>query len=63
MNQEPTLNDMDDYNNKESSSKTKIIWLVVLLCLIVGTIISMFERGDSKREILQTVPKEDSGKK
>ena len=36
MQTEPTLNQIDDYNGNESSSKRKTINLVILFCIIVS---------------------------
>ena len=36
MQTEPTLNQIDDYNGKESTSKRKTINLVILFCIIVS---------------------------
>lgn len=36
MKNEPTLDQIDDYNGKESSTKRKTVRLVVLFCVIVG---------------------------
>ncbi len=38
---EPSLNDIDDYRNKESSTKRKTVWIVVGLCLLIGAIIAI----------------------
>ena len=38
---EPNLNDIDDYRNKESSTKRKTVWIVVGLCLLIGAIIAI----------------------
>ena len=38
---EPNLNDIDDYRNKESSTKRKTVWIVVGLCLLIGAIITV----------------------
>lgn len=36
MNEEPSLEQIDDYNNNESKEKRRTIWAVVILCLVVG---------------------------
>jgi len=38
MNNEPQLEDIDDYNNNESPEKRKIIKLVIIVCLILGAL-------------------------
>lgn len=38
MNQEPSLNQIEDYNNNESKEKRNTVRLVVLFCLAVGII-------------------------
>ncbi len=42
-NTEPTLNDMDDYNNKESPQKRRIINLVILGLLAFGAIYALIK--------------------
>ena len=36
MQTEPTLNQIDDYNGNESTSKRKTINLVILFCIVVS---------------------------
>lgn len=36
MNGEPSLDQIDDYNNKESKEKRRTVIAVVVLCLIIG---------------------------
>ena len=36
MQTEPTLNQIDDYNGKESSSKRKTINFVILFCIVIS---------------------------
>jgi len=38
MNQEPSLKNIDDYNNKESKEKRNTVRIVVLFCLAVGIV-------------------------
>lgn len=40
-NHEPSMNDIDDYDNKESANKRQTVWIIVGLCLLVGTIITL----------------------
>lgn len=36
MNSEPSLDKIDDYNNKESQSKRNTVRLVIVFCLLVA---------------------------
>ncbi|XPV67467.1 MAG: hypothetical protein ACNI25_09075 [Halarcobacter sp.] len=38
MNDEPSLEKIDDFNDKESKSKRNTVKLVVVFCLVVGAI-------------------------
>ncbi|RXJ81930.1 hypothetical protein [Arcobacter sp. F2176] len=42
MNNEPSLNKIDDYNGKESKSKRNTIRLVIIALLVFGCIYSFF---------------------
>lgn len=35
---EPTLNEIDDYNNEETAEKRKIIYTVIGVLLLIGTV-------------------------
>jgi len=41
MNNEPSLDQIDDYNGNESPKKRNIVRLVVLFCLTVGIVYSI----------------------
>lgn len=43
MNNEPSLNQIDDYNNNETPQKRRTVLLVVLICLLVGVVYSYFK--------------------
>ena len=43
MKNEPTLDQIEDYNNKESSKKRNTVRLVVLFCISVGIAYSIFK--------------------
>jgi len=43
MKNEPTLEDIEDYNNNESPQKRKIVKIVVSICLIVGAILAILK--------------------
>jgi hypothetical protein len=38
MNNEPTLQDMDDYRGEESQEKRKTIWYVIAIGLLIGVV-------------------------
>jgi hypothetical protein len=41
MENEPTLDQIDDYNNNESPKKRNTVRLVVLFCIVVGIVYSI----------------------
>ena len=43
MQNEPSLEQIEDYNNNESPEKRKTVIRVVIVCLIVGAIFSYFK--------------------
>jgi hypothetical protein len=43
MKNEPTLEEIDDYNGKESPEKRRTVILVVLFCLAVGIVYAIFQ--------------------
>lgn len=57
---EPSLEKLDDYNGKESREKRQTIILVLLFTLAVGAILSAFDTGSFKKEIIDTVPKSNA---
>lgn len=42
QNNEPSLNNIDDYNGNESPEKRRTILIVIAICLIVGGIYTGF---------------------
>ena len=40
MDDELSLNKIDDYNNNESKEKRRTVWLVIVFCLLVGAVFS-----------------------
>ncbi len=40
MDDELSLNKIDDYNNKESKEKRRTVLLVIIFCLVVGAVFS-----------------------
>jgi hypothetical protein len=57
---EPTLTDMDDYDNKESPQKRRTIWLVVIFILAIGVIYTLFDRTSKQAQVIDTLPKSES---
>ena len=43
MKNEPTLEDIEDYNNNESPQKRRTVKIVVAICLIVGAILAILK--------------------
>jgi len=43
MKNEPTLEDIEDYNNNESPQKRRTVKVVVAICLIVGAILAILK--------------------
>ena len=41
MKNEPSLDQIDDYNNQETPQKRNTVWLVVLFCIAVGIVYSI----------------------
>ncbi|MGB5920423.1 hypothetical protein [Arcobacter sp.] len=48
MNNEPSLNKIDDYNGKESKSKRNTIRLVIIALLVLGGIYSFFKYDNNQ---------------
>lgn len=46
-NGEPSLEKIDDYNNKESKEKRNTVKLVIIVCLLAGAVLS-FLKFDNK---------------
>lgn len=45
MQNEPRLEDIEDYNNNESPEKRKTVIKVVVFCLVVGVIFAALKMG------------------
>lgn len=43
MNGEPSLDQIDDYNNNESPEKRRIIWMVIIGLVLLGVIYSVIK--------------------
>jgi len=43
MNNEPTLEDIEDYNDNESAKKRKMVKIVIALCLIAGVVFAIIK--------------------
>jgi len=56
---EPTLEQLDDYNGKESTEKRLTIWIVVLSGLLIGAIYGIVASNTSVSDVL--VSKEQTG--
>ena len=59
LNEEPSLNKIDDYDNKESKEKRNTVKLVVLFCLVVGAIFAYLKYTSSFDDYIGT--KENPG--
>lgn len=42
-NNEPSLNNIEDYNNQESDEKRRTVLLVIAFCLLVGMVYTGFK--------------------
>lgn len=47
MNGEPSLDQIDDYNNNESKEKRRTVWAVIVLCLVVGAFFTYLKFANS----------------
>lgn len=59
-NNEPSLEKLDDYRGKESPSKRRTIWLVVILALAVGAIFAFFDKDSPKKDLVNTIPQTEA---
>jgi len=50
MENEPTLEQIEDYNGKESSKKRNTVRLVVLFCIAVGIVYSIAKYSYSEQD-------------
>jgi len=46
-NSEPTLEEIEDYNGKESKEKSMTIWIVILSGLLIGSIYTILQTSSS----------------
>ena len=59
QNNEPTLQDIEDYDGKESSEKKLTIWIVILSGLLIGSIYAIIAANTSVSDLL--VDRETTG--
>jgi len=43
MKNEPTLEEIEDYDNHESPAKRKTVKIVIIICLVVGAILAIIK--------------------
>ncbi len=53
-NKEPNLNDIEDYNNKESKQKRKTVKFVIVFCLIVGAFFAYLKSTSTPDDYIGT---------
>ena len=53
-NKEPNLNDIEDYNNKESKQKRKTVKLVIVICLVVGAFFAYLKSTSTPDDYIGT---------
>ncbi|CAA6813142.1 MAG: Unknown protein [uncultured Sulfurovum sp.] len=49
---EPTLEQLDDYNNNESTEKRLTIWIVILSGLLIGAIYGIIASNSTVSDLL-----------
>lgn len=54
MDDELTLDKIDDYNGNESPSKRKTVIFVVVFCLVVGTVLSYVKSNSQVDDYIGT---------
>lgn len=54
MNKEPSLEKIDDFNDKEPKEKRNIVKLVVIFCLVVGAILAYMRSTSSYSDYVGT---------
>ena len=52
QNDEPTLNQLDDYSGQESNEKRLTIWIVILSGLLIGAVYGMIASNTSVSDLL-----------
>jgi len=53
-NKEPNLNDIEDYNNKDSKQKRKTVKLVIVICLVVGAFFAYLKSTSTPDDYIGT---------
>ena len=59
QNNEPTLQNIEDYDGKESTEKKLTIWIVILSGLLIGSIYAIITANTSVSDLL--VDRETTG--
>ena len=59
QNNEPTLQNIEDYDGKESTEKKLTIWIVILSGLLIGSIYAIIAANTSVSDLL--VDRETTG--
>lgn len=58
QNNEPSLNNIDDYNGQESPEKRRTVLLVIAFCLLVGVVYTGFKMAyDTPSDYIGTTDK------
>lgn len=52
QNNEPTLQDIEDYEGKESREKKLTVWIVILSGLLIGSIYAIISANTSVSDLL-----------
>jgi len=58
-NSEPTLEEIEDYNGKESKEKSMTIWIVILSGLLIGAIYTILQTSSSVDDQQNSMQKTD----
>ena len=58
-NSEPTLEEIEDYNGKESKEKSMTIWIVILSGLLIGSIYTILQTSSSVDDQQNSMQKTD----
>ena len=54
---EPNLNDIEDYNNKESNQKRNTVRLVIIFCLVIGAFVAYIKSTSVPNDYVGTEDK------
>lgn len=57
MNNEPSLEKIDDYNGKESKEKRNTVYLVIIFCIAVGILFSYLRSSSVQTDYVGTEEK------